>query len=127
MSGGGGQSRQFNGIPILAYWEIVKNYYANKQETNAYVIHSQPVVAPQTLTGITIDGDTIVQRPSADYFTKKGSGEIILTFSAPPTMEMLENILLNWNTAGTNVSRVSEITSGAEITGSTIKARALIS
>jgi hypothetical protein len=25
-------SREFNGIPLMAYWEIYKNYYANKQE-----------------------------------------------------------------------------------------------
>lgn len=27
-----------NGIPLLAYWDIFKNYYANKQEENAYLI-----------------------------------------------------------------------------------------
>lgn len=30
--------RRFPAIFNLAYWEIVKNYYANKQEENAYVI-----------------------------------------------------------------------------------------
>ena len=29
----------FNAIPLLGYWDIFKNYYANKQETNAYVIY----------------------------------------------------------------------------------------
>lgn len=32
--------RQFNAIPILAYWDIYKNYYANKQEQIGAVIHS---------------------------------------------------------------------------------------
>ena len=32
--------RQFNAVPYLGYWDIFKNYYANKQETNAYVIHT---------------------------------------------------------------------------------------
>lgn len=27
-----------NAIPLLAYWDIFKNYYANKQEENAYMI-----------------------------------------------------------------------------------------
>ena len=31
-------TRQFNAIPYLAYWDIFKNYYANKQETKAYAI-----------------------------------------------------------------------------------------
>lgn len=32
--------RKFNGIPYLAYWDIYKNYYANKQEEVGYVIHN---------------------------------------------------------------------------------------
>lgn len=32
--------RQFNGVPLLAYHEIYKQYYANKMETNGYVIHN---------------------------------------------------------------------------------------
>lgn len=31
-------TRQFNALPILAYYDIFKNYYANKQEKKAYVI-----------------------------------------------------------------------------------------
>lgn len=31
--------RTFNGVPLLAYWEIYKNYYANKQEEKGAVIH----------------------------------------------------------------------------------------
>ena len=30
--------RKFNAMPILAYYDIFKQYYANKQEDNAYVI-----------------------------------------------------------------------------------------
>lgn len=30
--------REFNALPMLAYYDIFKNYYANKQEENAYVI-----------------------------------------------------------------------------------------
>ena len=31
-------SRKINGVPLLAYYDIFKNYYANKQEDNAFVI-----------------------------------------------------------------------------------------
>lgn len=31
-------SRKFNALPMLSYYDIFKNYYANKQEENAYVI-----------------------------------------------------------------------------------------
>lgn len=30
---------QFNAMPFLAYWDIYKNYYINKQEPYAYIIH----------------------------------------------------------------------------------------
>lgn len=32
------KKRKFMAVPILAYWDIFKNYYANKQEKNAYVL-----------------------------------------------------------------------------------------
>jgi hypothetical protein len=32
--------RNFNAIPYLGYWDIYKNYYANKQEERGYVIHA---------------------------------------------------------------------------------------
>ena len=31
-------TRTFNAVPVLAYYDIFKQYYANKQEDNAYVI-----------------------------------------------------------------------------------------
>lgn len=34
------QKREFNAIPYLSYWDIYKNYYANKQEERGYVIHA---------------------------------------------------------------------------------------
>lgn len=36
-----GMTQKKNGIPLLAYWDIFKNYYANKQEDFAYVIHAE--------------------------------------------------------------------------------------
>ena len=32
--------RYFNGVPYLGYWDIYKNYYANKQEERGFVIHA---------------------------------------------------------------------------------------
>lgn len=32
-------TRQFNAVPLLSYWDIYKQYYANKQEEIGYVIH----------------------------------------------------------------------------------------
>jgi hypothetical protein len=34
-------TREFNAIPLLAYWDIYKNYYADKQIGKGYVIHNK--------------------------------------------------------------------------------------
>lgn len=47
--------RQFNAIPYLGYWEIYKNYYANKQEEIGAVIHS-PTNQTPLITFFTIEG-----------------------------------------------------------------------
>lgn len=47
-------SRDFNAIPILAYYDIFKNYYANKMEENAYVITPEVGYLIET---IDTDGD----------------------------------------------------------------------
>lgn len=36
--------RDINAVPALAYYDIFKNYYANKQEEKAYVITAQKIV-----------------------------------------------------------------------------------
>ena len=41
--------RKINAIPMLAYYDIFKNYYANKQEENAYVIESDQQYTYTTL------------------------------------------------------------------------------
>jgi hypothetical protein len=57
--------RKFNAIPLLAYYDIFKNYYANKQETNAYVIHTdtpQPTGARIDSFMITVEFTNYVQQ-----------------------------------------------------------------
>lgn len=36
----GNIGREFNAVSWLSYWEIIKNYFANKQEKVGYVIHN---------------------------------------------------------------------------------------
>lgn len=36
-------ARNFNAIPVLAYYDIYKNYYANKQEGKGYIITGNPI------------------------------------------------------------------------------------
>lgn len=39
-TGAGQVQRQFNAVPYLAYWDIYKNYYSNKQEEIGAYIHN---------------------------------------------------------------------------------------
>lgn len=46
--------RQFNAIPFLGYWDIYKNYYANKQEEIGAVIHKRLDPDPISFTSARI-------------------------------------------------------------------------
>lgn len=68
-----------NAIPLLAYWDIFKNYYANKMETNAYVIHAALLTVTSglmTQAGGTVDLSAETSDPIAanDYIIFTGTG-----------------------------------------------------
>lgn len=60
--------RDFNAVPFLGYWDIFKNYYANKSETNAYVIHNDLQITPYTATGGQVRRNGVHQ-PSLNFDT----------------------------------------------------------
>jgi len=86
------ETRQFNAIPILAYWEIYKNYYANKQEEIGAVIHieqnqSANVTQVQLMSPA---GNTILTQvpPGAASYNPIASGsaiEVTFTGTFDPT------------------------------------------
>lgn len=41
--------RNFNGVPLLAYYDIFKNYYANKQEENFLLVDNSNLISIMTL------------------------------------------------------------------------------
>lgn len=90
--------RKFNAVPWLGYWEIYKNYYANKQEEVGYVIaHVTPVVT-KTVTsiqmGVTGVGfDTLQQRPAQSQIPVNENEEILINYT-PGSPPNLEHILL---------------------------------
>ena len=46
--------RKFNAIPYLNYFDIYKNYYANKQEEIGYIIHNNADVINNNIIDFTI-------------------------------------------------------------------------
>ena len=62
--------RKFNANPILAYYDIFKNYYSNKQEENAYVINGSGTVETQVTTTSNITSIKFAITEAQGYNTK---------------------------------------------------------
>lgn len=76
--------RKFNAIPFLAYWDIYKQYYSNKQEEEGVVIHNSLVAPVSNISTFTISGNAVLQAPAAGTFTFLNAGaEVIITTTAP--------------------------------------------
>lgn len=58
-SPGSQQLRYFNAIPLLMYWDIYKNYYANKQEKIGAVIHTPAQANVTTVDSVKANGNII--------------------------------------------------------------------
>lgn len=56
-----------NAIPLLAYWDIFKNYYANKQEENAYVIGGVPLAKIVIKRGSTTIHTVMTEKLPSNY------------------------------------------------------------
>jgi hypothetical protein len=84
-------TRSFNGIPYFAYWDIYKQYYANKQETTgAYIVPG--TVTAKTITSITVDGTTM-PTPSGNGPNISPTSTIIVNFTGTPPI--LSQVLIN--------------------------------
>jgi hypothetical protein len=94
----GFQKRFFNAIPYLGYWDIYKNYYANKQEERGFVIHA----GEQNVDFDTVKCDVKVVS-SAGVVVKNifASDESIDTDPAGATgqVEVTMEITFKWNNA----------------------------
>ncbi|AXH75582.1 MAG: major capsid protein [Microviridae sp.] len=114
------QTRRFNAIPILAYWEIYKNYYANKQEEIGAVIHTPAITPNQTVDPpieITTDGITeTLPTGSSGTVDINGSStiEINWTGTAPTGIMILTDN--GWQT----LESLFNVVAGNPITGAYI-------
>lgn len=127
---GGMAMRNFNAIPLLAYWEIYKNYYANKQEEHGFVVHTDPPPAELgVVESVTIGGETVTEFPELVSIGTAGAKQVVVTFVTPleATEEQLDKIKFNINEAGTSfrtlrqmlVSGITYDTTAGTITGYT--------
>lgn len=73
-------ARAFNGISWLCYWDIYKNYYANKQEEVGAVIHTPTLTVNQTVTSINANG-LVSQWPTTSNNWMTGQEGIIINYT----------------------------------------------
>ena len=84
--------RIFNAVPLLAYWDIFKNYYANKQEETAFYIHTQ-LTPPETyITGASIEGVDVPQYPIETVFNLFHETKLEFETTA---LQPVDNIMLH--------------------------------
>lgn len=102
--------RFFNAVPYLAYWEIYKNYYSNKQEEDGAYIHTTLVANPNNVTqityyddnntgGITIDDGTGTNPPIASF---GNNVRFELGYTAP-ALNILDWVMLLFRDSNGNI------------------------
>ena len=91
-----GVDREFNAVPYLAYFDIYKQYFANKQEEYGAIIHNPMVALTNSITTFYIDNGagantTITTTPSTHNFTltKDGRVEVVCTNSEEPAVDTI--------------------------------------
>lgn len=107
-----------NAVPVLAYYDIFKNYFANKQEENFYIINNQAANV-LTVKNIIGNNETIRLRQNVDVYVNKTS---TITYNLYPKevnpnyKEYWENLVIRYfNTTGiTEIDHTAAFLSGLE-------------
>lgn len=91
--------RKFNAIPYLAYWEIYKNYYANKQEEIGAFIHADVTQLNKTVTEVNIvdsgNPTAVPEQPGLSNIPLKRSSIISIDFQG--SIPEPKTIVINTN------------------------------
>lgn len=98
--------RRFNAIPLLSYWDIYKNYYANKQEPNGYYMNTVAGVnyrLNEILWGDADDASSVV-RSTVDAST--GIIDPAIEWSSPLTGHESMRIKVTSGAGGVNGSNI---------------------
>lgn len=66
------RERLFNGVPLLAYYDIFKNYYANKQEENFQTVDNSNLISMISLE----DANPSVSIQDPNHFLKSLAGNL---------------------------------------------------
>jgi len=90
--------RFFNGVPYLGYWDIYKNYYANKQEERGFVIHADDPSNVFTLESCNVIVDGVDSGATTDIFNTAGDVNSESQSGELPSVSIQGEF--TWNNAG---------------------------
>lgn len=82
--------RQFNATDLIAYFDIFKNYYANTQESNAYIISRSAQIIAQNVTTIQGKKNSVAVGTIPQYNTNP------VTYSLDLDNNKLEYVKVNY-------------------------------
>jgi len=92
--------RFFNAIPYLGYWDIYKNYYANKQEERGFVIHAADLNNKFQVNG-TGAAQIQVAGPDSDTTVDIWASTTVDTSAQSTTLPtVIATFTIVWNNAG---------------------------
>ncbi len=83
----GNNYRDFNAVPWLAYWDIFKNYYSNKQEDNAYVVHTGTGNSNQIFSATLYEGGSELGSVFPNSYTHTQSVQLIVSVFCTTTVQ----------------------------------------
>nr|WAE43644.1 MAG: major capsid protein [Microviridae sp.] len=119
--GGTPTARQFNAVPLLAYWEIYKQYYSNKQEARGWQIGATAII--ETVTSVEVDGTTLDENPASNELPLNTNSVITINYTgALPQLNQIifrldsigdisaQDIAVGWTDTGTALVSVGGIT-----------------
>lgn len=118
-NGGSYNTRLFNAIPYLGYWDIYKNYYANKQEERGYVIHASDLSNAFTLESAIFTVDGVVSSQSNDIYDNETTFNTSAQGSGAELPIVTCRIELLWSNAGAPYGAVNVNDLKIEIDGTT--------
>lgn len=121
---------KINAVPVLAYYDIFKNFYANKQETKFYTIGVQSwyywskddvslnTACYQSKLSTSNNWETNLDNVVTLSTLKSGqrTGRIALKKSAYPTYEKVQFLMSETENGTRRTYTVEDITLGAEVT-----------
>ena len=86
LTGEAGLTRKFNGTALLAYWDIYKNYYANKQEEIGAVIHTTVNSLVETVNMIGYNGQNFPEWPDTSIIVMTDANPITIQYTPPASV-----------------------------------------